>query len=286
MPIQKFPHLACPIDAEPLTTESQQLVCKNGHAFDVARQGYINLLPVQHKRSKEPGDSKEMIVARTKFLNSGFYAAVANKLIDIVHAQSGSSMEINVMDAGCGEGYYLDRLADYYEKNEKKCSPSFIGLDISKHAIVAASRRNKQITWVVGTNRQPPICVASVDIILCVFGFHSFEGFNQILKVGGKVILIEPGPEHLKELRDIIYSDVKKINDSTKSMDNISDFTLYHRESLQFKTGKIEQQHIGNLLLMTPHLFRASKEGKEAANQLQQLDLSVDMVFSVFEKNI
>ena len=79
MNIIKAHNLACPIDGARLEVHEKQLICENGHVFDIARQGYVNLLPVQHKRSKQPGDSKAMVLARTHFLNSGIYEAIANK---------------------------------------------------------------------------------------------------------------------------------------------------------------------------------------------------------------
>jgi 23S rRNA (guanine745-N1)-methyltransferase len=130
-------------------------------------------------------------------LNSGNYESVAIKLAEIVFAQITDDKETCFMDAGCGEGYYFDYVINDL-KGKNACNDlSFIGLDISKAAIAEAAKRNQQITWVVGTNRQPPVESASVDVVLCVFGFQSFEGFHRILKAGGRVILVEPGPDHL-----------------------------------------------------------------------------------------
>ena len=101
-------NLACPVDGERFEWAEKQLVCEKGHVFDIARQGYINLLPVQHKRSKHPGDSKAMVSARAQFLNSGHYERVADQLAKISFAQIEDDKEICFMDAGCGEGYYFD----------------------------------------------------------------------------------------------------------------------------------------------------------------------------------
>ncbi len=150
----------------------------------MARQGYVNLLPVQHKRSKQPGDSKEMVSARTRFLDSGVYESIADRLAEIVVAQVSGDKEICLMDAGCGEGYYFNYVFNILKGKEGCSDLSFIGLDISKDAIVGAAKRNKQITWLVGTNRQPPLEPASVDIITCLFGFQSFEGFGKISRPG------------------------------------------------------------------------------------------------------
>ncbi len=285
MNIVKTHNLACPIDGKSLNIRDQQLVCEQGHTFDIARQGYVNLLPVQHKRSKQPGDSKEMILARTQFLNSGRYEPIAKKLAEIILERTSDNNEICLMDAGCGEGYYLDYIFNVL-KDKPGCNDlSLVGLDISKAAIVQSAKRNKLITWVVGTNRQPPVDDGSVDIILCLFGFQSLNVFYKKLKPDGKVILVDPGAEHLKELRKIIYAEVKQSEPQDLSDIEESEFLLIDRQSLNYKMGEIKREQLSNLLIMTPHFYRATKAGKEAAAKVNQLDLTVDVVFRVLEKS-
>jgi 23S rRNA (guanine745-N1)-methyltransferase len=225
-----------------------------------------------------------MVSARAQFLNSGVYEPIARKLTEITFAQITDSIETCILDAGCGEGYYFDAIFNDL-KNRNACNDlSFIGLDISKAAIAESARRNRQITWIVGTNRQPPVESTSVDIVLCVFGFQSFEGFHKILKSGGKVILVEPGPDHLKELREIIYTEVRKSEPPDLSCVEGMGFSMLDRQSLQFKTGAINNEQINNLLVMTPHFYRATKEGREAAGKLEKLVITVDVVFRILEK--
>lgn len=278
--------LTCPIDGKPLDLDVQQknYSCVNGHNFDIAKQGYVNLLPVQHKRSKDPGDSKEMVLARKAFLESGVYQTVANTVEKIITQFSFVDKNIHILDAGCGEGYYLDYLHNTFNKNASTSNYSCLGLDISKLAIMEAAKRNKQIAWIVGTNRAPPVCKNSIDIILCVFGFYNFDGFNKVLKSAGKVILVEPNIDHLKELREVIYSDVKKTSPPELSMATALGFTITDTQHIKYRTGKINKQQIDQLLLMTPHFFRANKEGRERASNLDNLDLTVDMVVRVLEK--
>jgi len=284
MNITKSLNLACPIDGHRLVQTDMQFVCKNGHTFDIARQGYVNLLPVQHKRSKQPGDSKAMVLARTNFLNTGIYQAIADKLTETVSALIINDINCCFLDAGCGEGYYLDALFNYFKDEEGTRNLSFIGLDISKDAIIQATKRNKQITWVVGTNRQPPVENESVDIILCLFGFFNAEGFYKVLRPGGKIILVGSGPEHLKELRKIIYSEIRKTGQSDPSPIEISEFSLLSTEKLQFKRKITSNEQVNNLLVMTPHFHRASKKGREAACKLEVLDITIDVVFRVLQK--
>lgn len=284
MNIIKSHNLACPIDGNKLEQNDGQLVCENGHTFDIARQGYVNLLPVQHKRSRQPGDSKAMVLARTAFLNSGIYEPIANKLTEIISAQITTDKETCFLDAGCGEGYYFDAIFRTLDEHKNTNKLSFIGLDISKEAIIQASKRNKQISWLVGTNRQPPIEDASVDIILCLFGFLSHDAFNKVLKPDGKIIIVDPGPEHLKELREIIYPEIKKSDKSNTSQNEIKGFSLLKSEAVTFKAKITNNEKINQLLIMTPHFYRASKEGKQKAANLNKLDITINVIFKVLEK--
>ena len=280
----KSQNLVCPIDGNRLVVDEKQLRCENGHTFDIARQGYVHLLPVQAKRSKNPGDSKEMIVARTDFLNSGVYQPIANRLTELVVEHYEADSDFCLLDAGCGEGYYLDYVYNRLNTSDNSRAYSFIGLDISKPAIVASAKRNKAIDWLVGTTRQPPIELNSVDIILCMFGFGSLEGFHKLLKPGGILILVEAGENHLNELKEIIYEEARKSKSKNEDADETHGFSKPVTESLQFKSGALDNVQINNLLLMTPHLFRASKEGKIAAANLNVLDVTVDVVFRILQK--
>ena len=284
MNIIEAQNLACPIDGDGLETSDKQLICKNGHTFDLARQGYINLLPVQHKRSKQPGDSKAMVLARRRFLDTAIYQPIAERLSETVYTQVCDKNEVCLLDAGCGEGYYFDFLYKSLAMKQGTNVLSFIGLDISKDAIIQSTKRNKQISWIVGTNRQPPLLDESVDIIICLFGFFSADGFNRVLKPGGRIILVDPGSGHLKELREIIYPEINKTDTIETSSDIKSNFQQIDSEKLQYKTKISDNALINDLLIMTPHFYRASKEGREAACGLSAIEITVDVMFRVLQK--
>ncbi|MCW8923437.1 MAG: methyltransferase domain-containing protein [Gammaproteobacteria bacterium] len=277
-------NLACPIDKLELVQKQGCYQCVNGHCFDIAKQGYVNLLPVQHKKSKDPGDSKAMVQARSRFLDNDFYKPIADKLSKIIFKNLSDDKNFCVLDAGCGEGYYLNQLINAVQALNDERDLAFIGMDISKPAIIAASRRNKWASWVVGSNSQPPFLKQSVDVIFCVFGFHSFQGFKNILKSGGKVILVEPGKKHLQELREIIYSEPAGGKSAGKT-NHDSDYTLMATHTLEFKINLESNQQIMDLLTMTPHLFRANRQGKSSIESMDSLGLMADIIFSVFEYN-
>lgn len=250
----------------------------------------MNLLPVQHKRSRHPGDSKAMIVARTDFLNTGVYQPIARQLIELVLSYLAQTTlqqrpELCLLDAGCGEGYYLDHLAQALRTHDAPQTLSLLGIDISKPAILAAARRNKQISWLVASNKNPPLQPGSLDVIICLFGFPDFQQFKKLLRPGGLLILADPGPQHLIELREIIYPTVKKgalpdlgpAIDAGFSLGNNPD--IADSTSVTYQTAELSQTDIMNLLTMTPHLYKASYEGKQAVQALPGMQLSVDVVF-------
>ena len=277
-------NLACPIDKLKLLKEDNHYQCANGHSFDIAKQGYVNLLPVQHKKSKNPGDSKAMVQARTRFLDAGFYKPIADLLSQIILHHLDNNKDNCVFDAGCGEGYYLQQVINAAHDTNIDTNLSFIGMDISKPAVLAASKRNKRASWIVGTNSQPPVLDESVDLIFCVFGFHSFDGFKKILKPKAWLILVEPGEMHLQELREIIYTapSTKKTESKSNQENN---YTLIDRQTLEFQIKLTNNQQILDLLSMTPHLFRANTEGKTSIESMDSLALTTDIIFQVFEYN-
>ncbi|EGW54800.1 putative RNA methyltransferase [Candidatus Endoriftia persephone] len=272
-------NLACPLDGQPLRQDDRRWLCPDGHSFDIARQGHVNLLPVQQKRSRNPGDSKEMITARGRFLQSGVYAPIAATLGERVITELAETQSARILDAGCGEGYYLEQLMMQLEARPRKGTAALVGLDISKWAVQAAARRSRQIRWLVGSNRTPPLQPESLELILCLFGFPLYESFRRCLSPDGRIILVDPGPEHLIELRRIIYPTLKRRPPPGLEQAEAAGFRLTDSRELQFATAPLGAEQIADLLLMTPHLFRTSREGKAAAEALQQIAVTVDVRF-------
>ncbi|MCA1937067.1 MAG: methyltransferase domain-containing protein [Dechloromonas sp.] len=274
-----FTALACPLDGAPLASVDGGWTCPAGHRYDRAAQGYVNLLPVQHKRSRDPGDSKEMIAARRRFLEAGHYRPIAELAARAVLADLPA--DAACLDAGCGEGYYLRQLAAQADAAGK--SPALLGLDISKWAVQAAAKAQRgTATWVVGSNAKLPVLPATLDRVLCLFGFPVYPEFARVLKPGGTLIMIDAGPDHLRELREIIYPTLKTPappNDQAPP-----GFSLLHRESLSCRIELDSQEQIADLLVMTPHFYRASPAGREKAAQLSRLTLTVDVRLQVWQR--
>ena len=273
-------HLRCPLDQLALHEYNKQLRCNNGHGFDIARQGYVNLLGSGDKRSRDPGDSKAMVTARREFLQCGHYRPVAAKLAELVAPLVGGGSII--ADAGCGEGYYLEQLQAHLESNGAD-TPAMIGFDISKWAVQAATRR-LDATWLVASNRNIPLAPGSVDCLLSLFGFPVFDAFSALLKPGGTLVNVTAGPQHLIELREILYPSVKHSESTFVEQALDAGFSEGELSTLQFATAPLSQPEISYLLTMTPHLFRASHEGKANAAQLETFPVTVQVLFQQMHK--
>ncbi len=271
MNMDAFDALACPLDGEPLSQSGTCWRCPAGHSFDVARQGYLHLLPVQKKRSLDPGDSKDMVAARRRFLNAGFYQPIAEAVNKAVTTRAGDTKPLACLDAGCGEGYYLRQLA----ASNMDRSLALVGVDISKWAILAAAKQDKRPRWLVGSNANLPVLSGTLDCVLCLFGFPVYSEFARVLKPGGMLIQADAGRDHLRELREIIYPSIKP---EKPPMAEVPDgFSDLGTETVRYSLTLESQDAIADLLAMTPHFYRAPAEGRVRAETLETLTVTVDV---------
>lgn len=272
MNITPFDALACPLDGNPLQRNGTTWRCAGGHSFDIARDGYTNLLPVQNKRSRDPGDSKEMVAARRRFLNAGFYQPVAAAVSRALLADLPPGTTASCLDAGCGEGYYLRQLATAGSGGQ---TLAVLGLDISRWAVLAAAKQDKRVNWVVGSNASLPVLPGTLDRVLCMFGFPVYGEFARVLNADGQLLQVDAGPDHLRELREIIYTNVKP--DRTDAVQVPQGFRHLSTDTLCYPLQLTGAEQIADLLAMTPHLYRANAEGRAKAAALTALSLTVDI---------
>ncbi len=280
MPLAAFDQLACPLDGVPLAQDGQSWRCASGHSFDIARQGYVHLLPVQKKRSREPGDSKEMVAARRRFLETGGYEPVSDAVNRVVTAGLAVQPVWRILDAGSGEGYYTGRLA---EALSGQTELQVLGLDISKWAVQSAAKRYKDLSWVVASNANLPVLPEAVDAVLSLFGFPVYGEFARVLKPGGLLLQVDTGPDHLRELREIIYPELKPARADQSTWPE--GFRSLGAESVRYPLTVEGQDRISDLLAMTPHGYRASEDGRRRAAELTGLTVTVDVTIRTFEKH-
>lgn len=264
--------LLCPVCQKALIREDRLWRCENGHSFDIARQGYVNLLTVDKKHAKHPGDTKEQVAARKAFLDGGFYAPIAETVKELVFPLAPNA----VLDAGCGEGYYLTQLQEALPQAE------YAGIDISKDAVRFAAVRNKNALWLTGTAAALPFPDGSFDGILSMFALTVEQEFFRVLRSGGWYLQVIAGPEHLMGLKSIIYPEI--LMKEKQLHPEFSGFRLDQTKTLEFPFTLPSNEQVQNLLSMTPHFWRISKEGAQRLKETQTLTDTAQVIFNLYRK--
>ena len=264
-------NLRCPLCGEPLQLADRQYRCVRNHSFDVARQGYVNLLTVQQKHSLNPGDTREQVLSRREFLEAGFYRPIAQALISQAR-ELGLSGQI--LDIGCGEGYYSAQLAD-------ALGASLTGLDISKEAVRCAAAKYKGKQWLCATAAHIPVADGSVDLLTSLFALTLPGEFARVLKKGGCYFQVLAAEDHLLGLKRIIYD---RLNFKEKNtVPELPGFELVKSVPIRF-SFTVEGQQIRNLFSMTPHVFRIGKEGAERLRKTESLTDTASCVLNVYRR--
>ncbi|QNQ98445.1 SAM-dependent methyltransferase [Pseudomonas oryzihabitans] len=245
--------LTCPLCQAPLGELEGGVGCAAGHRFDRARQGYLNLLPVQHKKSLDPGDNAAMVEARRRFLDAGHYAPLAERLAHLAAERAPRRW----IDVGCGEGFYTARLA--------QALPAADGyaLDISREAVRRACRRTPALTWLVASMARLPLPDASCQLLASVFSPIDWSEARRVLTPGGGILRLGPASAHLLELRQRLYDEVRDYAEDKHLQDLPPDLELAHSEGLEFVLPLAERQTREDLLAMTPHGWRVNAERRE-----------------------
>lgn len=269
----------CPACNEALSLHSRVWQCSNNHRFDCAKEGYVNLLLAQHKNSKAPGDSKEMVIARQQFLEQGYYRPLANNISALIVSRVDQVAPFTLFDAGCGEGYYTGQVLD--NLNAAGVSVSACGIDISKPAILKAAKRKKDIQFAVASTYQIPLANESQDTAIQVFAPSSAEEIHRILKDGGIWIKVNPAEDHLFELKEMVYDEPAKHNVDAEINIGFSQLSE-HRCSFDIELDNPQQRE--NLLMMTPFYWSISASKKQ--HVLQNLSsVKTDFIISVYQKD-
>lgn len=265
--------LQCPVCGAFLEKKERALVCTEGHSFDIARQGYVNLLPVTQKHSKHPGDTRDMVAARRAFLDQGYYAPIARKVWEMLGTRLPA--EPCVLDAGCGEGYYMTQLMEHFPAG------CFIGVDISKDAVRYAAGRCKSALWLTASAAHLPMASGSMDGVMSMFALTVPEEFSRVLKPGGWFLEVSAGRDHLMALKTLIYPEI--IQKQEKNQRDYPGFVLRQEETLEFELHLTEQQEIMQLLSMTPHVWRIGKAGAQRAAEASELHDRAQVLFRLYQ---
>jgi len=270
----------CPSCDEVLIKENKTYRCQNNHTYDEAKEGYVNLLLAQHKKSKNPGDNDEMIKSRQAFLNKGYYASLSSSIVQIIVSRK-EKFNQNILDVGCGEGYYMDEI----KKASTDENLSLSGIDISKTAVKLAGKRKMDALLSVSSAYDLPFFDKSFDTIVSVFSPVSASEIKRLLKSEkGQIIMVGPAEEHLKGLTSYIYDEVLPHKGNYSVLDDAKDFIL--EEQIEIKEEiTVKKEDILDLLRMTPYYWQTTIEIKEKILALDELKTTIHFYVRVYKKS-
>lgn len=267
----------CPICGAPLEREEHCYRCSKGHSYDIAREGYVHLLPANRKHAKEPGDDRAMVAARSRFLAGDWYAHLRKSLEELALRYGIDGMAF--LDAGCGEGYYTSGILKTLE--EKGVLAAGAGVDLSKFALKKAARQAKSGEFAVASVYHLPVGDGKVQLLLDCFAPLALEEYRRVLVKGGVFLYVVPAPEHLMEMKEVLYDVPYENPDQAVAYDGFTylDVVPVGRQIT------LEGAAVMDLFGMTPYAWKTPKEGVERLAALEQLSVTAAFRVHVFRKN-
>jgi len=254
--------------------------CENKHTFDLAKEGYLNLLPVNQKKSKDPGDNEMMIAARRNFLELGFYDPLIASIQELIKTElKFRTKDIVAFDIGCGEGYYSQKAFN----NLPGLNTQIFGTDISKYAVKVAAKKYTNNLYFVSSVYNLPVAKKSVDLILSVFSPIMAAEFQRILSRQGAVIVVSPAPNHLCEMAALIYETVKPHTTTiVEKMTTVFDHV--HAKRTTFTIDLTSAVDLLSLLKMTPYYWSTGIERLENITNKNELSVTCDFNIDIFKR--
>ncbi len=251
----------CPVCGGELKKCEGALKCPGGHSFDIARQGYVNLLRSQKSSAKRHGDDRLMVAARTEFLEKGYYSPLAEAALELSEKYYGGGA---ILDAGCGECWYTEKFAEKYPDSR------ILGVDISKAALMAGGRR-KCAELAVASLFALPVMDGSVGMVINFFAPLAAEEFHRVLRPGGALIRAVPLERHLYELKAGIY-ERPYLNEPLEK--EIPGFELKNERELEFKIELSSNEQVESLFKMTPYYYKTGREDQARALAINELEVT------------
>lgn len=255
--------------------QDRSFKCAQNHSFDVAKSGYLNLLLAHKMKSKQPGDDKNMVKARQDFLNSQSYLPVVESIAEKIKQYLPDNSVL--LDAGCGEGYYTEQLDNLDNIHQT------YGFDISKFAILAASKRNKNINWSIASVNDIPLSPNSINGIVSIFCRVDPESFAKVLVEQGYLFHVGPGDNHLPNLRKHLYGKVRPYAADKHENELIERYDLIETVPVQFEFNVSDAALCKQLLTMTPHYWASNPEQQQGLFQKAPFLDRVDMKLMIFK---
>lgn len=266
--------LVCPVCGLSLALQDRTVRCDSAHSFDLAKEGYVNLL-----RKKLPGDTKEMVVARRTFFDRQYYLPVSDLLNTLMleHLPLTGLAPVRLLDAGCGEGYYLGRLHEQLvARGEQVVS---LGIDISKDAVRMAAKRYPASFFMVANLKETlPLADASLAGLLNIFAPRHVTEYARILSHGGLLLIVMPGPSHLQQLRETLQLLSIEENKQQHVIEQFSSlFDVLETRHLTYELP-LSQEEVEQVVMMTPNYWHMTAEIRARMTALGATTTTVDFV--------
>lgn len=263
---------SCPVCSQPLELQERTLRCRDNHCFDLAKEGYSNLLLANQKNSKEPGDSKVMLRSRRDFLSAGYYQPLADKVVELLQPYVGAESEL--LDCGCGEGYYSEQIFNALE-------PNISGIDIARDGVRLAAKRFKAIeraNFAVASSFHLPLPNHQLDAVLQVFAPVSEPELLRVLKPEGVYCDVSPGPLHFTQLKQKLYRQAREHEAPVMA----AGFDLLQQERVRFDIELDNNTDLQNLLMMTPLYWKGSVDAKAELMAMDSFTLTIDFILRLY----
>lgn len=266
----------CPVCGENLGISGKSYICPNRHTFDMAKSGYVNLLPTNNSGSIH-GDNKLMLRARREFLEKGYYKPLLDAVCrtTVKYAENGYVF----LDAGCGEGYYTTAVKANFDKSE--VAVDMYGIDISKDAVDMAAKRKSGVSFAAASVFHIPVMAESCDILLTMFAPYCGEEYSRVLKKDGIMIMAIPSKNHLWELKCQIYDTPYKNEVKPYDLDG---FEFIGSEKVTFDMKIPENSDILSLFSMTPYYYKTGKTEQQRLSCLNYLETQADFELLTYKK--
>ena len=255
----------CPLCGAELEREERRYHCPAGHSFDVAREGYVDLLPVSRRHSRAPGDDREMVDARRRFLAGGWYEPLRDALCRLA-AETEAERPV-LLDAGCGEGYYTAALSDLAAARGGRMA----GVDLSKTAAKRAARLCPKAEIAVASVYHLPLGEGTADVLSSCFSPLAAEEFRRVLRPGGLFLYVVPGPRHLWELKEILYD---RPYENPEKTEEYPGFRFLGAEEADTAFTLTRRQEIADLYHMTPYTWKTPREGAARLDGVDRLTVT------------
>lgn len=260
----------CPVCRKGLFPQGKSLVCENRHTYDVAREGYVNLLPVQKKHARDPGDTKEMVEARRAFLDRGFYTPFRETAKEVM--ASAATPGTVYLDAGCGEGYYTRVLSEGMDA---------FAFDISKCAVRAAAKRDGHTLYAVAGSYDIPFPDGGADFLTAIFSPIAEREFRRVVRPGGYLMIAVPTERHLFGLKTLLY-DAPYENEYRET--DYPGFRQVERVRRESVLETDDNGAIRSLFAMTPYFWKSSKETSRRAMEADTLRTEIGFDFILYRR--